>query len=48
MKGRQSYGGFVSKINKIPDEETGYFTLILSMGFIPFVRSNVPQACKAF
>jgi len=48
MKSRQSYGGFVSKINSIPDEETGYFTLILGLGLIPFVRSNVPQACKAF
>ena len=46
MKGCQSYGGFASKINKIPTEETAYMTLIRDMGLIPFVRSNVPQACK--
>ena len=48
MKGRQTYAGFVSKINSIPEEESCFMELIHAMGFIPFVRTNVPQACKSF
>lgn len=46
MKDKQSYGGFVSKINPIPQEDTAYFEIIRRMGLVPFVRTNVPQACK--
>ena len=46
MKHRQTYVGFVSKINPFPEED-GHFTIMIrKMGLIPFARSNVPQACK--
>ena len=46
MRGRQTYAGFVSKINLIPKEDSCFIDLTNKMGFIPFVRTNVPQACK--
>lgn len=38
--------GFVSKINPIPKEDPMIIHLVKNMGFIPFVRSNVPQGVK--
>ena len=46
MKGRQSYVGFVSKVNPIPTEDSLLVLMVRKMGFIPFVRTNVPQGCK--
>ena len=48
FKGRQTYMGLVSSVNKIPEEHSQYVLIVLKMGLIPFVRSNVPQGCKAF
>lgn len=46
MKGRQVHAGFVQKINPVSDHDSLFVVMIRKMGFIPFVRSNVPQACK--
>ena len=48
MKGRQTYAGFVSKINPIPKQETMIVQLVKDMGFIPFVRTNVPQGVRTY
>lgn len=46
MKGRQIHLGFVSKVNKLSDKDGLFMILVRKMGFIPFVRTNVPQGCK--
>ena len=46
MKNRQTNIGFVAAINKIPDEDGHFAMMVRKMGFIPFVRTNVPQGCK--
>ena len=46
MKNRQVHVGFVSKINPITDKDGLFIILVRKMGFIPFVRTNVPQGCK--
>lgn len=48
MKGKQTYAGFVSKINPIPKQETMIVQLVKDMGFIPFVRTNVPQGIRTY
>lgn len=46
IKHKQIHVGFVSKVNPLSDHDGLFTTMVKKMGFIPFVRSNVPQGCK--
>ena len=46
IKGRQTYVGTVTKTHPVPTEDSMLYLMINKMGLIPFVRTNVPPACK--
>lgn len=48
MKNKQTHVGFVSRVNPLSCHDGLFAMMIRKMGFIPFARSNVPQACKTF
>ena len=45
-KDKITYVGQVSSVNPVPTEHSYLIDSLLMMGFIPFVRTNVPPACK--
>ena len=45
-RNRQIHCGFVSKVNPLSETDGHHVYMVRKMGFIPFVRSNVPQGCK--
>lgn len=47
-KDKITYVGHVYPTNPIPKEHPLIVEILLRMGFIPFVRTNVPPTCKIF
>jgi Asp-tRNA(Asn)/Glu-tRNA(Gln) amidotransferase A subunit family amidase len=45
-KDKVTYVGHVYPTNPVPTEHSYFVEILLKMGFIPFVRSNVPPSCK--